>query len=207
MTETAVIGAFYITQETAVAQGVRRIEALTGRGAQHYANHRIETLNAVSRGLGVQPDMLPERISALQNQIRQQAQDIAALQRRLAKAQFDTLQAEPINGAKVLIARVDNVDGDTLREMTDWFRDRNPQNGVVVLGTVSAEGKPALIAAVTQDLTSKVHAGNLIKEIAAVVGGGGGGKPTMAQAGGKDASKLNEALDRAAQWVSKALGN
>jgi alanyl-tRNA synthetase len=87
--------------------------------------------------------------------------------------------------------------------MTDWFRDRMKQ-GVVVLGMAN-EGKPQLIAAVTDDLTKRVHAGNLIKAIAQTVGGGGGGRPNMAQAGGKDSSKLDEALSQARQWVTDAL--
>jgi alanyl-tRNA synthetase len=92
-----------------------------------------------------------------------------------------------------------------LREMGDWFRDRLG-SGVIVLGTV-IEGKPTFIAAVTPDLTPQgLHAGKLIKAVAQVVGGGGGGKPTMAQAGGKDATRLNEALAKVDSLVSEAIG-
>lgn len=201
---TAVIGSFYITTEGAVAQGVRRIEAVTGHQAQQYAAGRLATLNHISRTLGVTADDAPERIAQLQQQVKQQQQEMARLLRRLAKAQFDNLQPVQVNGAKVLVAQIDDVDSNTLREMTDWFRDKNPQGGVVVLSTVS-EGKPAFVAAVTDDLSKKVHAGKLIKEVAEMTGGGGGGKPTLAQAGGKDASQVGAAMDKARQLVESAL--
>lgn len=201
---TAVIGTFFVTTEGAVAQGVRRIEAVTGQQAQQYAVGRLATLNQISRTLGVTPEDAPERIQSLQQQLKQQQQELSRLLRRLAKAQFDSLQPQQVNGAKVLVAQIDDVDTNTLREMTDWFRDKNPKEGVVVLSTVS-DGKPAFVAAVTEDLSKKVHAGKLIKEVAEMTGGGGGGKPTLAQAGGKDASKLSAAMDRARQLVEAAL--
>ncbi len=106
-----------------------------------------------------------------------------------------------MDGKQALIAQVDDVPPDTLREMSDWFRSR-VKTGVMVLGSVS-EGKPQVVVAVTDDLTKQgVHAGNLIKQIAPVIGGGGGGRPTMAQAGGKDASKLGDALDTARKLLS-----
>jgi alanyl-tRNA synthetase len=89
--------------------------------------------------------------------------------------------------------------------MTDWFRDRNPEKGVAVVGTINEDGRPSLVAAVTKDMTDRVHAGNVIKEIAEIIGGGGGGRPNMAQAGGKDPEKLDEALDRAYRIVVEAL--
>lgn len=201
---TAVIGSFFVTSEGAVAQGVRRIEAVTGHEAQQYASSRLATLNQISKSLGVTPEDAPTRIQHLQQQVKQQQQDMTRLLRRLAKAQFDSLQPVQVNGTKVLVAQIDDVDTNTLREMTDWFRDKNPQGGVVVLSTVN-EGKPAFVAAVTEDLSKKVHAGKLIKEVAEITGGGGGGKPTLAQAGGKDPSKIGAAMDRARQLVEAAL--
>jgi len=110
---------------------------------------------------------------------------------------------EAVNGSSILIAQVEEVNAETLREMTDWFRDQ-AKSGVVVLATVN-EGKPTLIASVSDDLTKKVQAGNLIKAIAPIVGGGGGGRPTMAQAGGKDARKVGAALDEARSLIQKGL--
>jgi alanyl-tRNA synthetase len=94
---------------------------------------------------------------------------------------------------------------DTLREMTDWFRDK-VASGVVVLGTVLENDRPQLVAAVTKDLTKRIQAGNIIREVARIIGGGGGGRPDMAQAGGKDAEALDEALRRAEAVIAEALG-
>jgi alanyl-tRNA synthetase len=203
--ETALIGSFHITAEGAVAQGVRRIEAVTGREAQQFTTLRLNLLNVIAKNLGVAPENAPERVAQLQAQIRALQQEREVMLLNTARIQFDNLKEKNINGVRVLVARVQNVNNDTLRQMTDWFRDRHPERGVAVLGTVTEEGRPALVAAVTKDLTGRVHAGNLIKDIAPLVGGGGGGKPTMAQAGGKDPAKLDEALDRAYKLVAGLL--
>jgi alanyl-tRNA synthetase len=121
----------------------------------------------------------------------------------MARASFNAMvnNVESINGVQALVAQVDGVTVDNLREMADWFRNK-VKSGVMVLGSV-ADDRPQLVATVTDDLTKKgLHAGNLIKAAAAVVGGGGGGRPNMAQAGGKDASKLPEALETARQWIA-----
>ena len=140
------------------------------------------------------------------SQVQEDDKKIKELERKLARLEFETLlgQAHDVNGVSVVALKVDAQDVGMLREMSDWFRDRLG-SAVVVLGTV-INGKPSLIATVTEDLTRRgLHAGKLIKEIAQVVGGGGGGKPTMAQAGGKDASKLNEALATVDKLVAQAL--
>ena len=108
-----------------------------------------------------------------------------------------------MNGVAILVARVEPTATDTLREMTDWFRDK-AKSGVIVLGTLASD-KPQLIASVTDDLTKRIQAGNLIKLIAPIVGGGGGGRPNMAQAGGKDASQLDAALDKARELIRQGL--
>jgi alanyl-tRNA synthetase len=204
---TAIIGSFHIIAEGAVAQGVRRIEAVTGREAQAFTARRLNTLAVTAKNLGVNPDDLPERIAALQGQIRNLTQEREKMLRTMARIQFDNLKVKDINGVQVLVARVESVNTNTLREMTDWFRDRHNAGGVAVLGTLAAEdGRPVLIAAVTEDMTKRIHAGNLIKEIAVIIGGGGGGKPNMAQAGGKDPAKLSDALDRAYKIIAGALG-
>lgn len=203
--ETALIGSFHITEETSVAQGVRRIEAVTGREAQNFTALRLNILNIVSKNLGVAPEGLPERISGLQKQIRLLQQEQERLLRQIARLQFDNLKTRSINGVQVLVARVENVNNETLREMTDWFRDRYPERGVAVVGTINEEGKPSLVAAVTKDMTDRIHAGNVIKEIAGIIGGGGGGRANMAQAGGTDPEKLEDALDRAYRMVVEAL--
>jgi alanyl-tRNA synthetase len=203
---TAVIGPFVITSEGSVAQGTRRIEALTGHVAQQYISRQLDTLRQVASHLGATADQVDTRIEALQNEIAQARQDNARLRRQVARLEFESLlsQVEQIKDVPVLVAQVSPTGVDTLREMTDWFRDKM-QSGVVVLGMIN-DDKPQLVAAVTDNLTKRVHAGNLIKAIAPVVGGGGGGRPNMAQAGGKDAGKLPDALRQARQWITEALG-
>ncbi|MEP7288472.1 MAG: alanine--tRNA ligase [Chloroflexota bacterium] len=202
---TAVIGPFVVASEGSVSQGVRRIEALTGHGAQQYISRQMNTLRQTAAQLGATPEQVGERIEAMRGEITKERQENTKLRRSLARLEFEQLldRVEQINGVPVLIAQVQPTTNDTLREMTDWFRDKVKQ-GIVVLGMVN-DGKPQLIAAVSDDLKKRVHAGNLIKAIAGIVGGGGGGRDNMAQAGGKDPSKLSEALDKAHQWVAEAL--
>ncbi len=202
---TAVIGSFVISGESSVAQGIRRIEALTGHGAQHFVSRQMAALRRTASQLGATPEQLGERVESLRSEVTQARQESMRLRRNLARLEFERLldKTDTIGGIKVLIAEVQPTTTDTLREMTDWFRDKVKQ-GVIVLGMAN-DGKPQLIAAVSDDLTKRVHAGNLIKAIAPVVGGGGGGRPNMAQAGGKDASKLGEALTQARSWISEAL--
>jgi alanyl-tRNA synthetase len=201
--ETAEIGAFILVGEGSVSAGIRRVEALTGHGAVEYVQHSLNTLGHLASQLSTTPDAVADRVAALQTELSATKKQVAALQRDLAKRQFDALLGtlEQVNGAQALIAQLDDVAPDTLREMSDWFRAQ-VKSGVMVLGSIS-DGKPQLVVAVTDDLSKKgYHAGNLIKQIAAVVGGGGGGRPTMAQAGGKDASKLPDALATARQLLA-----
>jgi alanyl-tRNA synthetase len=143
---------------------------------------------------------------ALMAQLQEGEKQQKALQRKLARAQFESMLAgaREVKGVRVIALQVDAPDATMLREMSDWFRDRLG-SGVVVLGTVINE-KPLIIASVTQDLTKRgLHAGKLVKAVAAVVGGGGGGKPTMAQAGGKDPARLAEALAQVEKLVGEAV--
>ena len=201
--ETAVIGSFLIVSEGSVSAGIRRIEAVTGHAAVGYVEDQLDRLGQVAVQLNTAPDQVEERVAALQGELSQAKKQAAELQRKLAKQSFDVLlgSIEQVDGKQALIAQVDDVPPDTLREMSDWFRSR-VKTGVMVLGSVN-EGKPQVVVAVTDDLTKQgVHAGSLIKQIAPVIGGGGGGRPTMAQAGGKDASKLGDALDTARKLLS-----
>jgi len=131
--------------------------------------------------------------------VKARQKDVDALQRKLAKYQFDEMveNMETINGKRALIAQLDGVPNDTMREMADWFRNKVRDNGVLVLGS-DIDGRPLLLVSVTEDLVKQgVKAGDIIRPVAQIVGGGGGGRPNMAQAGGKDSSKLAQALDKA----------
>lgn len=204
---TAQIGALHITGEGSAAAGVRRIEAVTGRAAQELIRQRLHTLEQTASLLGVQPEEVYQRATALVAQVQDTEKKIRELERKLARTEFESMlaQAHSVNGVKVVSLQVDAPDVAMLREMGDWFRDRLG-SGVVVLGTV-INNKPSFIATVTQDLIKQgLHAGKLVKEVAQVVGGGGGGKPNMAQAGGKDPSRLDEALAKVDSLVSDAIG-
>jgi len=193
---TGDIGGFLILAEYGIGAGIRRIEATTGRGALQ----AVQTLRArqeqAAALLGSGADEVVDRIARLQDELRVAHREIDQLTHKLARADFQSAldQVIDVDGVPVLAALVSAPDADTLREMADWFRDK-VQDGVVVLGTV-VEGKPLLIAATTKRLVAErgVHAGNLVRDLAKMVGGGGGGRPDMAQAGGRDADRLANAL-------------
>jgi alanyl-tRNA synthetase len=128
---------------------------------------------------------------------------LSQLEGKLARNQAQDLvtAAKPVAGVPVLAARLDGLDPDGLRSVVDTLRDRLP-SGVIVLGS-AVDGRVNLVAAVSKDLTKRFPAGRLVQEIARMVGGGGGGRPDLAQAGGKDASKLDEALAAVAGWVER----
>jgi len=198
---TGDIGVFKLRGESAVGAGVRRIEALTGEGALDVVRRRERELERIAALLHGGEDEVAGKIEKL----------LAAqkdLERRLADAQSKLVSGtsrdllddvREVNGIKVLAQQVDQVDAKVLRELADKLRDRM-QSGVVVLGGSDGE-KVLLLVAVTKDLVKRVHAGNLIKEIAPIVGGGGGGRPDFAQAGGKDPSKIPQALARVYELI------
>ncbi len=193
---TGDIGPFLIVSESGIGTGVRRIEAVTGRGALA-AIHALRERQEHAAALLKSPvEELPQRVERVQQELRDAEREIEALNRKLARADFQSLLDDVIEvaGIPVLAARVDVPDVATLREMADWFRAKM-QGGVIVLGTVVNE-KPLFIAATTNELHKErgLHAGNLVRDLAKRVGGGGGGRPDMAQAGGRDAEKLDEAL-------------
>jgi alanyl-tRNA synthetase len=148
-----------------------------------------------------------EAVQRLQEQHRQLERQLEQTRAKLSRQQSETLlsHAVRLNGLAVLAEQVEANDVDALRQMTDWFRDKLGSS-VVVLGSVINE-KPMLVAAATDDAIEKgIHAGNLVRDAAKIVGGGGGGRPNMAQAGGRHADKLPEALEQVAGWVEEKLG-
>jgi alanyl-tRNA synthetase len=202
--ETAEIGPFIITSEGSVSAGIRRLEALTGRGAIEYMQRNLDALENITAQLGTTPDQAAHRVASLQEELAASKKQIAQLQRELARQRFNEMigSLESVNGVQGLFAQLEGVALDNLREMADWFRGK-VKSGVLVLGSV-ADDRPQLVVAVTDDLTKKgLHAGNIIKAIAPIIGGGGGGRPTMAQAGGKDSSKLPEALEAARKLIAQ----
>jgi alanyl-tRNA synthetase len=192
VTRTGDIGFFRLDGESGVAAGVRRIEAATGQGAIASVRREIKNLDEVRDLLG--SDDVTSRIERLRADLREKEKRIAELQGKLAGgATRDVLaDARRVDGITVLATRVDGLDDKGLREMADRLRDRI-KSGVVVLGAALGE-RAVLLAAVTKDLTGRYHAGNIIKQLAPLVGGGGGGRPDFAQAGGKEPERLDAAL-------------
>jgi alanyl-tRNA synthetase len=204
--ETADIGPFVIVSEEAAAAGIRRIEAVTGRTALDLIAGRLSVLDNVATYLKANPAEVDRRVLSLLDEHQSDQKEIARLRRELAQHELDALlhTVTDVMGVPVLAGAIQNVDADTLRQMTDWFRARVP-SGVVVLGSVF-ENRPHFVASVTDDLVARgLDAGRLIKAVAKIVGGGGGGKPTLAQAGGKDPNRVAEALAQVRPAVESAL--
>jgi len=204
--QTGEIGMFRIVSESSVGAGVRRIEAVTGRAAQQLVQKRLSVLDAAATHLGSSPEEVDRAVLRLMGELHDRQKEIAQLRRQLARLEFEAIlnQVQEVNGVQVVAARVDATDGETLREMTDWLRNRLG-SAVIVLGAV-IEGKPNFVAAVTDDLVGRgVKAGDLIKQVARIVGGGGGGRPTLAQAGGRDPNRLGEALESVPSAVAGLL--
>ncbi|HEY2749249.1 MAG TPA: alanine--tRNA ligase [Polyangia bacterium] len=197
------IGLFKITSEIGIAQGVRRIEAVTGAGALDWVRKVEGELAHVATSVRSAPLEAAGRVDKLVEELKQQRREIEELKRKMAMGGGgrDLLSnVREVAGIKVLSTRADVGDPKALREVADQLRDKL-KSGVVVLGGV-ADGKVALVAAVTADLTGRLHAGKIIGEVAKLVGGRGGGKPDLAQAGGTDAAKLDEALESVYRLIS-----
>ncbi len=202
---TGDIGLFVIVQEMGIAAGVRRIEALAGHRALDYMGTQRAALLNVAAMLKTGPQDVADRVEKLVAQQRQVERELESLKASLtSKRSQDLLEAvEDWNGCKVLVTSVETDDPKVLREMNDRFKDRL-KSGIIVLGAAH-EQKAFLLAGVTPDLTQKIRAGDLIREIAKEVGGSGGGRPDMAQAGGNRPEGLTGALDRAKAIIREKL--
>ncbi len=199
---TGEIGFFQIIGESSIGAGLRRIEAVTGRGAEEFINKRFANLEDIAHYLHILPDEVESKVVAIAAECDTERRNRQALERELARMRVESLlsQAEEINGVKVLVARVPSSRIEILREMADLIRDKL-KSVILVLGTIS-EGKPMFLAAATPDLVSRGYdAGKIVREVAKVTGGGGGGKPNLAQAGGKYKDKLDEALREAKSLI------
>ena len=202
---TGDIGVFKITHEGGVASGVRRIEAVSGKGAMEWIEANQQTLQDLAEKLRSTPDQAAARVEQLLKRTKELEKGLAAAKKALVTGQAAdrTETVEEIDGIKVMAMRMDGADAKTLREAVDRFKDKL-QSGVVVLGSVE-DGKVRLAAGVTRNNTDRIRAGDLIKPVAEQVGGKGGGRPDFAQAGGNDAAKLDEALATVVDWVRAKL--
>jgi alanyl-tRNA synthetase len=188
------IGVLKIVSEESVAAGVRRIEAVTGIGALEHFQKQAEILSKLQQQLNVGEDAVLAQVEKLAQTVKHLEKEISDQKRKGALSQLGDLanSAETVKGVKTVVSQVENIDREALRQLVDSLRQKLG-SGVVVLGAV-LDGKAALIAGVTKDLTAKVHAGKLIQALAAKIGGKGGGRPDLAEGGGEDTSALNMAL-------------
>lgn len=190
------IGIFKIISEGGVAAGVRRIEAVTGEAAYKNILSIEDYLQEASSILKTRPESLVDRLSKLLQREKELEKTVSSLKMKLAGGETDGLisNVREVKGVKVLSAKIEISDPKEMKDTADRLREKIG-SGIIVLGS-SDGSKATLTVAVTDDLTKRYHAGNLVKELAKVVGGGGGGRPDMAQAGGPDVSRLDEALNK-----------
>jgi len=204
---TGEIGFFRIVSESSVGAGLRRIEAVTGWGAYRFVEERLTVLEEAATALDCSPDEVGQRAQELHAALQESRRTLARLRRTLLRQDFERMmgRVRRVGEVTVLATPVEAAwDMDSLRQVTDWFRDR-VRSGVVVVGAV-LNGRPGLVAAVTQDLTGRgLHAGRLIQRVAGLMGGKGGGRPTMANAGGGDPARMEQALEQVPTLVEEFL--
>jgi alanyl-tRNA synthetase len=207
---TGDIGLFKIVSEGGVAAGIRRVEATTGASALALVDSRLQELAQVGRQLRTQPGGVEKAVATLLEEKKALEKELARVRARLAMGQGQDLasQAVDVKGKdgkemRVLAATVEGADAKTLRDTVDRLKERL-KSAAIVLGAVQ-DGKVALIAGVTPDLTGRLKAGELVNFVAQQVGGKGGGRPDMAQAGGTEPAKLPNALQSVKNWVGERV--
>jgi len=198
---TGNIGLFKIVEESSVAAGIRRIEALTGGAALAHIQNTEKIMDDTARLLKERPGVVPQRVEKMLSHQKSLEKEVEKLKVAIASKSADDIEADikDVDGVKVLAKKVAVDRPAALRDLADRFKDKI-KSGIVVLGSVAGE-KALLIVVVSKDLTDRFHAGKIVKEVAAVVGGGGGGRPDMAQAGGTRPEKLDAALEKAYEVV------
>jgi alanyl-tRNA synthetase len=203
---TGDIGPFVIVEESGVAAGVRRIEALTGAGALAWMQQQRETLARFTGVLNTTSAQGVDAIQRLQADARRLAREVESLKMKAAMGTGPLTggdDVQTVEGVKVIAKRVSGLEKGALRALSDNLRDRLG-SGIVVIASEN-DGKVSLVVGVSKDLTPRVKAGQLVKDLAPIVGGGGGGRPDFAEAGGKDAARIDELLSAAPRVVEKAL--
>jgi alanyl-tRNA synthetase len=207
---TSEIGLFKIVAETGIASGVRRIEAVAGQAVLDYLAVRDALTKELSDRFKAKPEEILDRITALQNELKNTQKQLEALQRQMALQQADHLlkHSETIGQWRILVAELPNTDPEALKTAGEKLSSKLGINSAVVLGTVPSAGKVSLIAIFSPEvIQTGLQAGQFIGEIAKICGGGGGGRPNIAQAGGKYPEKLAEALAVAKAKLQAALTN
>ncbi len=205
---TAEIGLFKIVSETGTSAGVRRIEAVAGPSVLEYLNLREKVVKDLSDRFKVKPEEIPERVNSLQNDLKniQKELDLAKQELAIVKSEQLIHQAESVGEFKILVANLGEVDAESLKTAAERLQQKLGE-GAVILGSIPEADKVSLVAAFSPQIikTKQLQAGKFIGNIAKICGGGGGGRPNLAQAGGRDPSKLTEALETARNQLLQTL--
>jgi len=208
VSNTAEIGLFKIVSEAGVAAGTRRIEAVSGQAVLDYLNVRDKVVRDLGDRFKAKPEELPNRITNLQNELKDTQKQLAAVKSELAIVKSDQLlvQAESIGEFKIIVAKLGDVDAEALKTAAERLQQKLG-NAAVILASIPEPDKVSLVAAFSPEVNKKgLQAGKFIGKIAEICGGKGGGRPNLAQAGGRDASKLQEALESARNLLVEGLG-
>jgi alanyl-tRNA synthetase len=205
---TGEVGAVYVLGESSIGAGMRRIEAISGRAAERLVWERFHREDRLARTLSTTPQETEERVQSLMDELSELQRERENMERKLTLQSAESLldSAQQVDGVTVLATRVTAANADSLREVGDWLRDKLG-SGVVVLGSVIND-RPILISMVTSDLVERgLNASDIARGAAKAIGGGGGGRPDVAQAGGRDASKLDDALELVSGLVRESLSS
>ena len=209
VSNTAEIGVFKIISETGISSGVRRIEAVAGSAILDYLNVRDRVVKELSSAFKVKPEEIGDRVASLQNELKTTQKELEAAKQELALTKSDSLlsQAETVGEYKILVANLGEMDAKSLQSAAERLQQKLG-DAAVVIASIPTQGKVSLVAAFGEKIIKekKLQAGKFIGGIAKICGGGGGGRPNLAQAGGRDASKLDEALATAKQQLVEKLG-
>jgi alanyl-tRNA synthetase len=205
---TGDIGPFFITEESGVAAGVRRLEAVTGLGAYGHARERLTQVDQAVRVLNAKPHELAEAIERQAATVSKLRKEVQQLKTKLAFGGGGAADdgRTQIAGVTLITREVGEVDKDSLRSLADQLKS-TLESGIVILAAPTSEGKVTIIVTVTPDLTKRAPAGQLVKQLAPMVGGGGGGRPDFAEAGGKDPAKIGAMLAESRKVVEGLLAS
>jgi alanyl-tRNA synthetase len=201
------VGVFLIISESSAAAGVRRIEAVTGRGAYELVARRFKLLKETAGVFKSAVEEVPGKAEQMQDELAAARKQVAALKTDLALAAFSSQlsNAAMVNDVHLLALQLSGADKETLGRLADTFREKYPDNGICVIATITGE-QVIVMAAVTQDLIKRgIKAGDLVGHISRQLGAGGGGAPHLAFGGGRDATKLPEALASVRGWMEVKL--
>jgi alanyl-tRNA synthetase len=204
---TGDIGPFKIISDQSIAAGVRRLEALTADGAIARLQSDEQVIGQLSDRLRIKPEDIPSQVEKLQEQVKKYEREIEQLRMKLALGHSDSASEDTreIEGIRVLVRRVSDLDANGLRQLADALSQK-ARSGVIVLGQ-AADGKASLVVRVTDDLTARLNAGQIVREVSAVLGGKGGGRADMATGGGNQAEKLDEALAATSEIVRAMIAD